>query len=166
MANAAAGGGAATGGFGGGGVTQGLQGAELASALSRNSGSGVGGGSGGSSSLPNEGKSGSQLFKEGKLHQVKNAGSNATGAESGNAQQNPAGAALKAMAKSVAEGMLNKAAGGRGSAAANITRAALNNAAQSNRSAESPRKPVPGQYAKNTGSNSSGNSKNTSSGKK
>lgn len=162
----AAGGGAATGGFsGGGGVTQGLQGAELANALSRNSGSGVGGGSGGSSSLPNGGKSGAQLVKEGKVPSPdKTTGNNAAGTEPGKPQQSRTNAALKAFAKSVGEGMLNKAAGGRGSMAANITRAALNNAAQSHQSTESPRKPIASPYAKSTGNNSSGNSKTPNKG--
>ncbi|EMI6368133.1 P-type conjugative transfer protein TrbL [Proteus mirabilis] len=139
-ANAAGGGGAATGG---------LQGADLANALSKGGGSGMGGGgSGGSSSLPNGGKSGAQLVKEGKVQSPdKNTGNNPAGTGSGKPQQSRTGAALKAVAKSVGEGMLNKAAGGRGSTAANITRAALNNAAQSHQSTESPRKPTPSPYA-------------------
>ncbi|EMB6074113.1 P-type conjugative transfer protein TrbL [Proteus mirabilis] len=134
-ANAAGGGGAATGG---------LQGADLANALSKGGGSGMGG----SSSLPNGGKSGAQLVKEGKVQSPdKNTGNNPAGTGSGKPQQSRTGAALKAVAKSVGEGMLNKAAGGRGSTAANITRAALNNAAQSHQSTESPRKPTPSPYA-------------------
>ncbi|EBF2170962.1 P-type conjugative transfer protein TrbL [Salmonella enterica subsp. enterica serovar Newport] len=139
-ANAAGGGGAATGG---------LQGTDLANALSKGGGSGMGGGgSGGSSSLPNGGKSGAQLVKEGKVQSPdKNTGNNPAGTGSGKPQQSRTGAALKAVAQSVGEGMLNKAAGGRGSTAANITRAALNNAAQSHQSTESPRKPTPSPYA-------------------
>lgn len=128
-ANAAAGGSSA--------ATGGLQGAELANALSKGGGSGVGG-SGGSSSLPNGGKSGAQIFQE---QQNKGA------ANTGKPQQSRTGAALKAVAKSVGEGILNKAAGSRGSTAANITRAALNHAAQSHQSTESPRKPTPSPYA-------------------
>lgn len=157
-ANAAGGGGAATGGLSGG---------DLANALSKGGGSGVagGGGSGGSSSLPNGGKSGAQLVKEGKVQSPnKNTGSTATGTESGKPQQSRAGAALKAVAKSVGEGILNKAAGNRGSTAANITRAALNNAAQSQQSTESPRKPIASPYAKSTGNNSSGTSKTPNKG--
>lgn len=152
-ANAAGGGGAATGGLSGG---------DLANALSKGGGSGVagGGGSGGSSSLPNGGKSGAQLVKEGKVQSPnKNTGNTATGTESGKPQQSRTGAALKAVAKSVGEGILNKAAGSRGSTAANITRAALNHAAQSQQSTESPRKPIASPYAKSTGNNSSGTSK-------
>ncbi|MCY2000815.1 hypothetical protein OW766_26560, partial [Klebsiella pneumoniae] len=93
---------------------------------------------GGSSSLPNGGKSGAQIFQE---QQNKGA------ANTGKPQQSRTGAALKAVAKSVGEGILNKAAGSRGSTAANITRAALNNAAQSHQSTESPRKPTPSPYA-------------------
>ncbi|EMH5494645.1 TPA: P-type conjugative transfer protein TrbL [Klebsiella pneumoniae] len=139
-ANAAGGGGAATGGLSGG---------DLANALSKGGGSGMGGGgSGGSSSLPNGGKSGAQLVKEGKVQSPdKNTGNNPAGTGSGKPQQSRTGAALKAVAQSVGEGMLNKAAGGRGSTAANITRAALNNAAQSHQSTESPRKPTPSPYA-------------------
>ncbi|EMG0348682.1 P-type conjugative transfer protein TrbL [Salmonella enterica] len=130
-ANAAGGGSSA--------ATGGIQGAELANALSKGGGSGMGGGgSGGSSSLPNGGKSGAQIFQE---QQNKGA------ANAGKPQQSRSGAALKAVAKSVGEGMLNKAAGGRGSTAANITRAALNHAAQSHQSTESPRKPTPSPYA-------------------
>ncbi|QGX90790.1 P-type conjugative transfer protein TrbL [Tatumella sp. TA1] len=157
-ANAAGGGGAATGGLSGG---------DLANALSKGGGSGVagGGGSGGSSSLPNGGKSGAQLVKEGKVQSPnKNTGSTATGTESGKPQQSRTGAALKAVAKSVGEGILNKAAGNRGSTAANITRAALNNAAQSQQSTESPRKPIASPYAKSTGNNSSGTSKTPNKG--
>lgn len=157
-ANAAGGGGAATGGLSGG---------DLANALSKGGGSGVagGGGSGGSSSLPNGGKSGAQLVKEGKVQSPnKNAGNNPAGTGSGKPQQSRTGAALKAVAKSVGEGILNKAAGGRGSTAANITRAALNNVAQSHQSTESPRKPIASPYAKSTGNNSSGTSKTTDKG--
>lgn len=157
-ANAAGGGGAATGGLSGG---------DLANALSKGGGSGVagGGGSGGSSSLPNGGKSGAQLVKEGKVQSPnKNTGNTATGTESGKPQQSRTGAALKAVAKSVGEGILNKAAGSRGSTATNITRAALNNAAQSHQSTESPRKPIASPYAKSTGNNSSGNSKTPNKG--
>lgn len=157
-ANAAGGGGAATGGLSGG---------DLANALSKGGGSGVagGGGSGGSSSLPNGGKSGAQLVKEGKVPSPnKNTGNTATGNEAGKPQQSRTGAALKAVAQSVGEGILNKAAGGRGSTAANITRAALNNVAQSQQSTESPRKPIASPYAKSTGNNSSGTSKTPNKG--